>query len=105
MQGRKRHLLTDTLGLALAAVVGPADEPDAAGGRAVLDAADTGALLDRLGRLWVDSAYRGAFADEVHRAYGIAVEVVTRPPEQRGFVVQRRRWAVEMVLSQMTSSV
>src|SRR5919198_5354766 len=65
LAGRKRHLLTDTLGLALAAVVGPADEPDAAGGRAVLDAADTGALLDRLGRLWVDSAYRGAFAAAV----------------------------------------
>jgi transposase len=86
-------------------VVGPADEPAAAGGRAVLDAADTGALLDRLGRLWADSAYRGEFAAAVPAEYGVAVEVVARPPEQRGFVVQPRRWAVEMVLSQMTSSV
>jgi len=75
--------------------VGPADERDVDGGWAVLDQADEAELLERAGRLWVDGAYRGDFEDDVRASYGIAVEVTTRPPKQRGFVVQAKRWAVE----------
>ncbi len=65
------------------------------GGWAVLDEADAAELLERAGRLWVDGAYRGDFEDAVQASYGIEVEVTTRPANQRGFVVQAKRWAVE----------
>lgn len=74
---------------------GPADEPDADGGRAALAEADADGLLARVARLWVDGAYRGEFVAEVPAEYGIAVEVVTRSPDQHRFVVQPKRWAVE----------
>jgi transposase len=80
------------------AVVGPADERDVDGGWAVLGAADDADLLDRAGRLWVDGSYRGEFVGEVEATYGIAVEVTLRPPGQRGFVAQAKRWAVERAL-------
>lgn len=95
IKGRKRHVLTDTGSRLLAVWGGPADERDVDGGRAVLADADDAGLLTRAARLWVDGAYRGDFEDEVEEDYGLAVEVTLRPPGQRGFVAQAKRWAVE----------
>ena len=95
MKGRKRHLLTDTLSLLLVAQVGPADARDVEGGWAALAEADDAGLLGRAGRLWVDGMYRGDFEQDVEATFGIAVEVTLRPPGQRGFAVQAKRWAVE----------
>ncbi len=79
----------------MVAGVGPADERDVAGGRAVLEEADEAGLLGRAGRLWVDGAYRGAFEADVRDVFGITVEVTTPAAGQRGFVPQAKRWAVE----------
>ena len=57
--------------------------------------ADAAGLLGHAGRLWVDGMCRGDFQADVQAAYGIGVEVTTRPPGQRGFAVQPKRWAVE----------
>jgi transposase len=43
---------------------------------------------------WADSGYKQSVID-TGAAYGIDVQVVTKDPEQRGFVPQRKRWAVE----------
>ena len=58
VNGRKRHLLVDTLGLVISTYVSPADLQDRDGLKQVLNQYfDTGAT--RLRKLWVDGGYRG----------------------------------------------
>jgi putative transposase len=112
VKGRKRHLLVDTLGLVVQALVHPADVPDGEGGQRLLEAIPHRATaLPRLYHLWVDTAYQGGFKDWVEQTLGWTVTVVHRPrrwvwvgPGQeppaapRGFQVQARRWVVERTL-------
>ena len=46
--------------------------------------------------VWADSAYRG---ERVSAATPIRVAIVTGPPNQRGFIVQKRRWVVERTIA------
>ncbi len=48
----------------------------------------------QLRKLWADQGYRGLEA-WLQRAYGVELEIVTRAPDQRGFVPLPRRWVVE----------
>lgn len=52
----------------------------------------------RLRKLWADQGYRG-LAEWVQREYGVELEIVSRAPEQRGFVALPRRWVVERSLA------
>lgn len=78
INGRKRHLLVDTLGLVLGVVVTPADCPERAGAQQVLQ--QVGGWFKGLRRLWVDGGYTGeAFAQWVRDHWAkLEVEVVTR---------------------------
>jgi transposase len=112
VKGRKRHLLVDTLGLVVKALVHPADVPDGQGGQRLLEAIpDRATALPRLRHLWVDTAYQGRFKEWVEQTLGWTVAVVRRPrrwfwvaegqepPEvPRGFHVLPRRWVVERTL-------
>jgi putative transposase len=91
--GRKRHLLVDTLGLLLRALVTPADESDGAGGRRLLLGLHR--LFTRLRLLWTDQGYQAGFVAWVAEAVGWTVEVVTGVAGQHNFVVQPKRWIVE----------
>ena len=93
MQGRKRHLLVDTLGLILRVHVNPADEPDRDSGLDLL----VGAAREfpRVEQLWADGAYQGAFEDWVETTLGWRVTIVRAAAEQVGFAVQPKRWIVE----------
>ncbi len=106
MNGRKRHILTDTTGLLLAVRVHPADEADRDGAKALL--APLGERFPRLAKLWVDAAYQGPCAAWIAETLGWAVEVVHKPrrwlwwpadseppPRPTGFQVLPRRWVVE----------
>ena len=109
MSGRKRHLLVDTEGLVLKAIVHPADEPDGTGARPLLAALQ--GLLPRLQLIWVDGGYKKAFAEWVAATLGWRVETVQHPEAGRryvwvgpgqeppawptGFRVLPRRWVVE----------
>lgn len=83
----------DTLGLVLRVHVHPADEQDRDAGLDLLVGADR--VFPRIEQVWADGGYRGAFEDEVEEHLGWRVTIVSRPPEQRGFVLQARRWVVE----------
>ncbi len=84
MKGRKRHLLVDTTGLVVKALVHPANVPDGVGGQRLLEAiADRAQALPRLRHLWVDTAYQGRFKDWVEQTLGWTVEVVRRPRRWR----------------------
>jgi putative transposase len=94
VKGRKRHILVDTLGRLLAALVTPADVPDVDAAYEPIPAA--AAVAPTLAHVWVDGAYAGEWADWASEEQGVTVEVVRRPAGQRGFAVQARRWVVEI---------
>jgi putative transposase len=81
LNGRKRHVLVDALGLLLAVCVHPADVQDRAGARLLVDAVAHDAL-PKLGLVWADQGYTGPFAAWLHEARGWRVEVVRHPARQ-----------------------
>lgn len=95
--GRKRHLIVDTLGLILAVVVHPADWQDQDGACLVLQALSL--MRERFGRLKVifgDSAYgRSGLPEWVKTTYHWILQTVLRPVDVQGFVVLPKRWIVE----------
>jgi putative transposase len=97
VNGRKRHIVVDTLGLILAVVVHSADVQDYDG--AVLVLGVLGRLKARFHRLKVifaDSAYgRNDLPECVKDAFGWLLQTVLRPANVRGFVVLPKRWIVE----------
>ncbi|MGW5866829.1 IS5 family transposase [Streptomyces sp. NPDC055239] len=109
IQGIKRHLLVDTLGLVLAVCVSPANVSDR-DGAAVLLARCSG-NFPRLRHLWADQTYRGRdFLTWVREETGITIQIVQRkdggsrsawpktdaPPRVVPmFAVVPRRWVIE----------
>jgi putative transposase len=94
VQGRKRHLLVDTLGLPIACHVTPAAVHDTVGARRLL--AGLAFFVPRHKRIWADAAYRGQeLADWCSARGDWTLEIVQREPGRRGFAVQPRRWVVE----------
>ncbi|WP_131761112.1 IS5 family transposase [Actinomadura fibrosa] len=90
--GRKRNIITDTLGLLLAVLVTAASVQDATAGEQLLTSA--AATHPTITKAWTDTAYRTQFIDHAARL-GIDAETVRRDPATRGFVVQPRRWVIE----------
>jgi transposase len=88
--GLKRHILVDVCGRLLSACVSPADRHDSRIAPHLLRASRRSWPFVEC--VWADSAYRG---ERVSSASLIRVEIVTGPPNQRGFIVQKRRWVVE----------
>ena len=77
MKGRKRHLLVDTQGFVLQALVHAADVADRDGGRLLLETfLPVQGQFPRLRHLWVDVGYQGKFVDWVKQTVGWSVEVV-----------------------------
>lgn len=94
VKGRKRHVLVDTLGNLLDVVVLAANSTDQAGAKALMNKVERQLAL-RLLKLWVDSAYQGELESWFHTQWGIQLDIVARLADQKGFVVQPRRWVVE----------
>ena len=92
IKGTKRHVATDVLGLLLVVLVTAASVQDTVGGRAVVE--QVARQHPTVSVAWADSGYKQSVID-TGAAYGIDVQVVTKDPQQRGFVPQRKRWAVE----------
>jgi putative transposase len=93
VNGRKRHVLVDVLGLILAVVVHPANIQDRDGARLVFERVR--GLFPRLKKVWADGAYAGQLVDWVKSSLRWVLEIVSRPAEARGFEVLPRRWIVE----------
>jgi transposase len=90
LMGLKRHILVDADGRLLAAGVSSADMHDSRAAVPLLRASRR--PWPFIKRVWADSAYRGG---RVGLATPIKIEIVTGPPNQQGFIVQKRRWVVE----------
>ena len=100
VNGRKRHILVDTLGLLLAVVVTTASVQDRDGARLLF--ARLGGACKKLRKIWVDGGYRGSLLTWVAEHFRFVLHLVQRPPEQRGFAVLPRRWVVERTFSWFT---
>ncbi|MFI6785679.1 IS5 family transposase [Micromonospora sp. NPDC050276] len=93
--GRKRGIVTDTLGLLLAVVVTAASASDNTIGIDLLNQTKT--THPALAKTWVDAGFKNKVIE--HGAtLGIDVEVVIKDPQVRGFSVVKRRWVVERTL-------
>lgn len=92
INGRKRHLLTCTLGRIWKVHVHAANQHDSPAGVKLLNWEKD--EMKRLKKIVADKAYRGTFAEEVE-ARNIKFEVPKRAKEQKGFVVEAKRWVVE----------
>ena len=98
IQGRKRQLAVDTGGRLLAAHVGPANENDRIGGRAVLEKLQQQGFK-RLKLVLIDAGYDGRpLAEWVQAHCGWRLE--TAPGRSSGgFTPQPTRWVVERSIS------
>lgn len=93
--GRKRGIVTDTLGLLLAVIVTAASVTDNAIGAELLSQAK--ATHPTLAKTWVDAGFKNRVIEH-GAALGIDVEVVTKDPGVKGFSIIKRRWVVERTL-------
>jgi transposase len=94
IKGRKRHILTDTLGLLVAAIVHTADIQDRDGAPDVL--ASIRASFPWLRHVFADGGYAGEKLESALRGKGDwTLEIVKRSDAAKGFVLLPRRWVVE----------
>lgn len=93
VNGRKRHLLVDTLGLLMAVVVTAASVQDRDGAKLLISRLPGACKKLRL--IWVDGGYRGQLLDWVAEHCRFRLQTVLRSDDQKGFVVLPRRWVVE----------
>jgi putative transposase len=96
INGRKRHVFVDTLGLLLAVVVTSAALDDGAAAPQVFGQLDQ-AKCPRLTKIWADNKYRNHELDrwlEKNRNHW-DLEIKSRPEGAVGFTPVPKRWVVE----------
>lgn len=94
IKGRKRHIVTDTLGLMLFVIVHAASIQDRDGAVDLIRAIRH--RFPWLRHLFADSAYAGdKLAVELAGLGRWTLEIIKRPNAANGFVVLARRWVVE----------
>ncbi|NJM94655.1 MAG: IS5 family transposase [Cytophagales bacterium] len=93
VNGRKRHILVDTLGLILGVVVSAANKADGTMGICLLRRC--AGQFARLKKILVDGVYAGAFAEFATTELRFEVEISSRPPTSKGFVPIKKRWVNE----------
>ncbi|MFF4385163.1 IS5 family transposase [Kitasatospora sp. NPDC001547] len=102
VNGRKRHIVVDTLGLLLAVMVTAASVTDREAGRTLLER-----MRERHWRIslvWADGGYTGGLVDLARDVLRIALTVVKRTDDATGFVVLPKRWLVERTFAWLMHS-
>jgi putative transposase len=95
LNGRKRHIVVDTLGLLLAVTVTAASADDGTAAPRVLEKL-TRESFPRLKKLWGDNKYHNHGLNRWISRHGwYVIEVKSRPPGGEGFRVIKWRWVVE----------
>jgi putative transposase len=94
LTGRKRHIVTDTNGLPLLMHVHSADIQDVHGAVPLLRGLRQ--LMPDLSHVFADRVYRGNQLPTALADCGPwTIEIVQRPPGEKGFQLLPRRWVVE----------
>ncbi len=94
VNGRKRHILVDVLGLVLQVLVLPANVQDRDAARQLLNQYYAQAPRRRVKHIWADGGYAGALVEWARQNWRCTVEIVKRT-EAHVFKVLPRRWVVE----------
>lgn len=93
VSGRKRHIITDTMGFILAIVVHNADIQDRVGAKLVLKELQYKYPL--LKKILADGGYTGTLIEWTMLAFGWTVEIVSKVAGISTFQVLPKRWIVE----------
>lgn len=102
VNGRKRHIVVDTLGLLLAVMVTAASVTDRDAGQTLM-----ARLRERhwhLTLVWADGGYTGKLVGFARNVLQIALRVVKRSDDTSGFVVLPKRWLVERTFAWLMRS-
>ena len=94
INGRKRHLLVDTMGLILMVMVLPANIQDRDGAKQLLGAFFSRTRCRHVKHIWADGGYTGPLLEWSRKLWHCTVEIVKRT-ELHTFKVLPRRWVVE----------
>lgn len=92
VNGRKRHMVTDTLGLLLAVVVHEASLSDRESAETVL--VKVRGCFKRIKTVFADQGYTGKLIERVRATLRMTIEIIKRT-EVRAFHILPRRWVVE----------
>jgi transposase len=101
INGRKRHIAVDTLGLLLVVVVTAASVQDRDGAKPLLRKLAKHCRRIRL--VWADGGYTGKLVTWAKDKLTLALTIVKRSDDVKGFQVLPRRWMVERTLAWITS--
>lgn len=94
IKGRKRHIVTDTAGNMIDAIIHEANIQDRDGAIKTIDSARN--TFPTLKVLFADGGYAGEkLATALAAMEGPDLEIVKRPDDAKGFVLLARRWVVE----------
>jgi transposase len=97
VNGRKRHIVVDTLGLLLVVLVTAASVQDRDGGARVLDRLRF--AMPSVAVVWADGGHAGRLVAYARELLRVTVDIVRKREGQRTFEVLPRRWVVERTLS------
>jgi putative transposase len=108
IKGRKRHIITDTLGNLMGVVVTAASVQDRDGAKTVLCAFCH--LFERLRVIFADGGYSGklvGFTEKMGKQFGLQslrLEIVKRSDSAKGFHILPKRWIVERTFGWLMKS-
>lgn len=94
INGRKRHILVNTIGLVLLVMVRPANIQDRDGAKELLAAFFSRKTRRRVKHIWADGGYTGTLLELARTLWRCTVEIVKRS-DLHTFKVLPRRWVVE----------
>lgn len=97
INGRKRHIGVDTLGLLLIVIVTAASVQDRDGGKPLLNKLSRHCQRIRL--IWADGGYAGKLLTWAKDKLSVVLTIVKRSDTTKGFQVLPRRWVVERTLA------
>lgn len=99
INGRKRHISVDTIGLLLVVMVTAASVQDRDAGRDLVTR--TAVSIPSVRLVWADGGYSGKLVDFARVFWNVTIQIVNKLTGQRGFHVLPRRWVVERTFSWM----
>ena len=93
VEGRKRKVMVDMLGLLVVLIVTSAAAQDSDVGQELM--IDAKAKTGRLVKVYADQGYKSWLVERIERWQKFVLELVSKPPEQQGFQLLPKRWRVE----------